>query len=566
MLLLSLMFACHHPPDAHMEPAPEPAEKADPVGPKRNSWLAAAKLATTHFDMAQSDNFSTAIPQGEFQASLQDGLRIPAGPVNIITLRAAEDDRWWAINTSGAIYVDSRNSGWKAIASFDFPNVAPVSQDQMDAVLAMELAPSSDLATTYDADWVKPTGVNPTLRMLQANGVYACVDSDGYLYMTGAGFLYKLQFVDGEVRNVASINVKDAMVIPTEIAQFVDPKLIPGGITGTNLAYDGTLIVGTIFGLIAIDRDMKTVRDAIAFPIDQFFSTWPPTSKPSPEFVTNSFAVDETNGIYVASGNTMNRVQWTGERFSMDAADGAWAAKYTTGDAPPTIKYGTGTGSTPTLMGFGPNEDHLVVITDGANQMNLVAFWRDRQPEGGAQIAGQIGVHAGFDTPPAFVQSEQSVAVLDDGAFVVNNIAPTADGLRQYGPDPSLPDLCFNVLATGPMVEPGRGVERFKWDHKAHAWARVWANAELASTSMVPTISAASRAVCVNTYQRPDGWQVQCLDWDTGEIYQSVSFGSTSYGNGAYALLQYLPDGDLLFNGIGGTTRVPLKPSAPDTP
>jgi hypothetical protein len=50
------------------------------------------------------------------------------------------------------------------------------------------------------------------------------------------------------------------------------------------------------------------------------------------------------------------------------------------GDWPPAIKAGTGTGSTPTLMGFGPGQDRLALITDGVNRMKLVAFWRDGIP------------------------------------------------------------------------------------------------------------------------------------------------------------------------------------------
>ena len=46
----------------------------------------------------------------------------------------------------------------------------------------------------------------------------------------------------------------------------------------------------------------------------------------------------------------------------------------------PSIKMGYGTGSTPTLMGFGDDEDKLVVITDGAKRMKIVAFWRDNIP------------------------------------------------------------------------------------------------------------------------------------------------------------------------------------------
>jgi hypothetical protein len=34
------------------------------------------------------------------------------------------------------------------------------------------------------------------------------------------------------------------------------------------------------------------------------------------------------------------------------------------------------------MMGFGDDPDKLVVITDGADRMNLVAFWCDQIPDG----------------------------------------------------------------------------------------------------------------------------------------------------------------------------------------
>lgn len=41
-----------------------------------------------------------------------------------------------------------------------------------------------------------------------------------------------------------------------------------------------------------------------------------------------------------------------------------------------------GSGTTPTLMGFGDDPDKFVVIADGAEGgTNLVAFWRDDIPE-----------------------------------------------------------------------------------------------------------------------------------------------------------------------------------------
>ena len=74
-------------------------------------------------------------------------------------------------------------------------------------------------------------------------------------------------------------------------------------------------------------------------------------------------------------------------------------------------------------MGFGNDPDKLVVITDGAKQMKLVAFWRNSIPPGASfRIAGQIPVTCGFSPLPEWIQSEQSVVVYGYGAFVVNNI------------------------------------------------------------------------------------------------------------------------------------------------
>ena len=44
-------------------------------------------------------------------------------------------------------------------------------------------------------------------------------------------------------------------------------------------------------------------------------------------------------------------------KFSTSPADGAWQAYYDGGPKAPCIKLGYGTGSTPTLMGFGQDED-----------------------------------------------------------------------------------------------------------------------------------------------------------------------------------------------------------------
>ncbi|MFL0274407.1 hypothetical protein [Mycobacterium sp. SMC-19] len=74
------------------------------------------------------------------------------------------------------------------------------------------------------------------------------------------------------------------------------------------------------------------------------------------------------------------------------------------------------------------------------------------------------------------------------------------------------------------------------------------------STSMVPAASATSRIIVLNGYTEADGWEVTGLDWQTGETVHRTIFGQSNLGNGAYALIEGLPNGDLLFGQRGRTT------------
>ena len=51
------------------------------------------------------------------------------------------------------------------------------------------------------------------------------------------------------------------------------------------------------------------------------------------------------------------------------------------------------------------------------------------------------------------------------------------------------------------------------------------------------------------------------MDWDTGATVHRTIFGKSNYGNGAYAILQFLPNGDLLFNSLVGR-GFPRRPRA----
>ena len=94
-----------------------------------------------------------------------------------------------------------------------------------------------------------------------------------------------------------------------------------------------------------------------------------------------SLCVDEDGGIYVPSVDHLHKVVWTGQRLSTDEADGAWSAPYRNGG-------GWGSGTTPSLMGFGPDEDRFVVIGDGDEVVNITLFWRDDIPDDWEQLPG----------------------------------------------------------------------------------------------------------------------------------------------------------------------------------
>lgn len=525
---------------------------------KKNSFLAHEKLATTHFDLKQSDNFEEEIKRGVFNvdpSNSEQVQRVVGGPVNIITLKSTTPGFWWALATDRVTYVDAREGKWEAVHSYMLPKVSPISQENLDAILSKEYTSSEELSLDYDKYWAPSKMQNPTLRMMTGNSIYATVDRDNNLYLTASGQLLKLALKGETLELVNSIDLKNQMAVPNELQGHFPIEKIPGGITGVNMSYDGHLIVGTIFGLIAVDRDLNSIIDNVAFPIQYFFSSFPPQKDETPEFISNSFSIDENNGIYVATGSRMNKVVWNGSKLSMEEKVGAWSEPYDTGDLAPTIKYGKGTGSTPTIMDVA--DDRLVVITDGANRMNLTAFWRDKRE--GSQLADNIEVKCGFENSPEFIQSEQSVATLTDGAFVVNNIAPSPQGLRKFDEANNVSDLMFNVLSVGPIVEAGKGVERFKWNSETDKWESVWSNSGISSTSMVPAVSSTSKIVLVNTYDNEKGWQVLGMDWTTGEIVHEVNMGKSSFGNGSYALIEYFENGDLLFNGIGGPMRIKLN-------
>ena len=272
----------------------------------------------------------------------------------------------------------------------------------------------------------------------------------------------------------------------------------------------------------------------------------------------NSLTLDKDGGIYVASRNHMHKVVWDGDQFSTDEADGAWIAEYPN-------ELGIGTGSTPSLMGFG-DEDKFVVITDGNELMNVVLFWRDEIPEDWKQLAGAPSRRIAGMQPASMgeldlkaVQTEQSVVVAGYGAFVVNNTPNNIpDGLPPNGHG-----LLVGALGSNPRHQPF-GVPKFGWNPETREFSEAWTNTTVSSPNGVPYVSLGSNQVYF-IGARNNKWTLEALDWTTGESTFHYVIGGQRF-NSQYSAP--VPDdfGGIMYGTTWGRARLvpkkkPCKPA-----
>ncbi|MBW3496383.1 hypothetical protein [Bacillus sp. FDAARGOS_1420] len=103
-----------------------------------------------------------------------------------------------------------------------------------------------------------------------------------------------------------------------------------------------------------------------------------------------------------------------------------------------------------------------------------------------------------------------------------------------------------------------KGVEKFEWDFKTNKWKRAWANPDVSSPSVVPMVSAGNNQAYFNGYVDGD-WEITGLDWHTGKVKTRLILGDSQAYNGAYSLIQVLPDGDIVYGGLTGYLRINAK-------
>lgn len=240
------------------------------------------------------------------------------------------------------------------------------------------------------------------------------------------------------------------------------------------------------------------------------------------EKIYNSFAVDETGGVYVVTETAFYRLGASAEGDPTVT----WRSEYDRGAHVKPGQLSQGSGTTPTLL-----DDGVVAITDNADpRMNVVFLQRD---------TGEVICKQPVFTDDASA-TENSLVSMGSGVVVENNY--------DYG------SPLRTVL--GRATEPGFA----RVDLVDGECELVWTNDDVIAPSSVPKGSWATGLVYAYT-KRPtwtgvSAWYVTAIDAHTGRHSWSVRTGTGILLNNHYASLNIAPDGTIWIATLAGLVRV----------
>lgn len=520
----------------------EPAETSQGlavqnVAPPVNPYLAPSANPAPHRNSAQQDSSAVRGPEGPTRVipeSDLDWFFTGPGHYGAFTGVKAKDGRRvdWTSGRNAIIKYDG--AAHKVLAVYNLGPPPVFTEAQADAALTKIFAtPPQD----------RPIEALKLSAQIQSNlvGIYSMVDRDGRFYVgSDKGVTVYGDSVPGDAES------------PIKVLKEWAAPATRGKLIGINMTYDGWVVFVSEGGdVIVVNRDF-TQHHMISLPHSEQSMAMQEklrkSGEPTWSWVRNSYAVDEQGGIYIASAGYIHKVVWTGGKLSIAAKDGAWSEPYRDGT-------GLGTGATPVLMGFGPEEDHLVVFTDGDAVMNVTAYWRDRIPAGWKPPAGAPSPRlAGFaradmGNPNATdVQSEQATVVSGYGALVVNNEPASVPA----GYPKLAKRALVGLLGADPRFTP-HGLQKFEWNPKTRKMELAWTS-DVASPNVVPFVSASSN-LAYTMGVREGRWTFEGIDWDTGKSAFHYILPGEKY-NGFYSGLIQSDEGDIVFGTPFGRARI----------
>jgi hypothetical protein len=363
------------------------------------------------------------------------------------------------------------------------------------------------------------------------NGVYTIMDKDGSHFVGWGTSIYKVADVHkGDVYSpiqiTKSYDIRDGLN-PEDAAKV-------NRIFGLQMNYDGTVAIA-MPGIVAVmSNELEDMQYILL----------------EGEAVDNGISVDDKGGIYCVTSKYMRKFAWDGTHLSDDEKDGAWKSEYDYVSNPRA--FSRGSGNTPTLMGFGQDDDKLVIIADAGDPIKIVALWRDEIPEDFQQkpgaksrrIADQLALS--IDVPATI---EWSPHVYGNGVMMMASAWP--DPVRQ---DDGKVAVFETVLTAGVTREAPVGAEKWSWDSKTHSFKSDWTVDYPLQWALHP-VSASSNAVALTPLE--DGvYSIVTLDWDTGNELGKIVLGESPIFNTAGGLFIPINENEIFITGVFGPVKI----------
>jgi hypothetical protein len=245
----------------------------------------------------------------------------------------------------------------------------------------------------------------------------------------------------------------------------------------------------------------------------------------------NSFAVDESGGVYIVTDKALYRFD-----ASPSGVLTTWREAYDNVGVKKPGQTEVGSGTTPTVMGT-----DRVAITDNADPMNVLVYKRAPHVDGSRLVC----------KTPVFAKgagdTDQSLIATPTSIVVENNYGYSSPAATQNG------------RTTTP------GLERIDLD--GAGCHKVWHSNESAP-SAVAKLSLANGVVYTYTKNArddgEDGWYLTAIDFATGRtLWRALGGEGLGYNNN-YAPITLGPDGAAYVGVLGGLVR--LSDSSPAAP
>jgi hypothetical protein len=245
------------------------------------------------------------------------------------------------------------------------------------------------------------------------------------------------------------------------------------------------------------------------------------------EGITNSFAVDETGGVFIVSTHALYRV----DAGTAGEPAVTWREAYDRGTRRKPGQVSMGSGTTPTLMGEG-----FVAITDNADpQMHVLIYRRPPVVQGDRLICAEPVFESGQSA------TENSLIGTERSLIVTNNYGYTGPEATRFG------------HTTVP------GVTRIDLREDERGCHTLWTSQERV-TSVVSKLSLVTGLVYTYTKDpgpaTTDAWYFTALDFRSGATVFKRLAGTGRGYNPNYAGLYLGPEGTSYVGVLGGLIAI----------